>query len=271
MELLVFTEEACQQISSDMAAIAQEVVAGTFDMEEYFGAPEDAWTEQVEYPITLPETLRGRQAGEGLAAFDARIAREFYGTTAALSKRQASDGRLWMTLALKRYRSYVANRFFERDMRQMAAFGAREVAPSSTFCNKAKRHFCFSGRPSSKMFDNGISRLWWFSYLVRDDDAADPLHLLPTLLVSEDFAARFCASLVSWSKDATLGILDAVGGFLATDPEIGSVNRFLVKDFVQYLNQRSLVMRFDCFSREEMAEYCLRHLVESASELGESE
>lgn len=263
MRLSVLTQDAVDQLASDVPAIAGALASGSFKFEEYFDDESDSWSEEVEFGATFPATLELPSAGEGLAEADARISRRFFETTASLKRSEATDARLWVTLSLTSYYPYVLGRFFA----DVPPIEELEPHQLSRLFSRIKRHLLYGGpKATSRMFENAVARLWWLAETARDPDVdgeGDPLHLLPALLTSERFAMVLCGSQLSSNRDIVLGILDAVERFKAKGLVERGISRFLDEHLVRYLNDQEPVMVFDFLGREEMATYCLDHLVAS--------
>lgn len=144
--------------------------------------------------ITLPQLKNSH----GKTHYDSENAFIFYKSTKNLNLYEAADVRLWSSLAHFTYWDYMKSRW--------------PIDGNKNFEQYILEHYWFS--PSGydkKSVRNGISRLWWYGFLVAsDDDELTKKRLNFLLNIDLDITQSLLERSVSRTKNVRLAIIDGL-------------------------------------------------------------
>jgi hypothetical protein len=124
---------------------------------------------------------------------DAENVRRVYQWLNDLTPVQASDPRLWVYLSHAPYADYTAARW--------------PIDPESNVTDRIRERYFLEGEGLASLVRNSIARLWWFGYLTRDTNQADPFELTDVLLSLQDIQMAFLERAIGRSPRILHGAL----------------------------------------------------------------
>lgn len=202
--------------------------------------------------ITLPQ-LKNSQ---GKTHFDAENSFVFYKATKNLNLYQAADVRLWSSLAHFTYWDYMKSRW--------------PVDGDKNYEQYILEHYWFS--PSGydkKSVRNGISRLWWYGYLVAsDDDELTKKRLNFLLNIDLDITQSLLERSVSRTKNVRLAIIDGLTDLFENKGE--KFNRLRFRNLMMQIHAYSSAQPLAFLSYENLLGIVQSIWIESSGDFPES-
>jgi hypothetical protein len=160
-----------------------------------------------------------------------------YKAMSGLTRAQATDERLWTTLALKDFKDYALARW--------PLSNNKDEWPS-----KIRNHWLCEADVRSRVRNNAISRLWWMGHLAFRLDDMQPEIVAEVLLKNSDFSVQVLGrnTAVS-SKNASTAILkvtkDALDKGLA-------FHRVSFREFMKRINFHAGRSNFAAMTMEQL-------------------
>jgi hypothetical protein len=134
-----------------------------------------------------------------------------------LNETQASDKRLWTYLTHVRFWEYMKKRWPLKEDKEL--FG------------RLKDRYFLNNINIESLSRNGISRLWWYSYLTIDKSRKDHYELTKILLNRQEIAVGILERRLGSINSVRRGILD----FLKDNPKIMN-NEDRTRELIKYVN-----------------------------------
>lgn len=220
----------------------------------------DAWLKQMCEPddlgvfvadITLPE-LKNSQ---GKTHYDAENAFTFYKATKNLNLYQAADVRLWSSLAHFNYWDYMKSRW--------------PIDDDKNFVQFILEHYWFTPSGYDKRsVRNGISRLWWYGFLVADDDDHVVKKRLNFLLnIDLDITQSLLERSVSRTKNVRLAIIDGLINLFENKGE--KFNRLRFRNLMMQIHAHSSAQPLAFLSYEALFDMVQSIWIESSVDFRE--
>jgi hypothetical protein len=124
---------------------------------------------------------------------DAENVRRIYQWLHNLTPVQASDPRLWVYLTHGPYADYTAARW--------------PISVDTNVVDRVRDRYFLEGEGLASVVRNSVARLWWFGYLTRDSNEADPFELADILLSLQDIQVAFLERAIGRSPRILHGSL----------------------------------------------------------------
>ena len=125
--------------------------------------------------------------------------------------------------------------------------------------NTIKTRF-FVTTSQKSLFDNSLSRLWWYAYLTYDKENRNPYTLTEALLINQTICTDFIDTYNCRNISRAKGVLNAVKEF----KEILGTSRGLSDYFREcnkYLNRYAAVTNLDFLEPDEIKNIALEYMV----------
>lgn len=169
--------------------------------------------------------------------------RLLYDSFKEITPLQATNKYMWTYLSHFVFRDYVINRWMD--------------APRE---NTIKTRFFVTGGKNS-LFDNAISRLWWYGYLTYDEENSNHYHLTEILLLNQTICTDVIDTKFKMNSSVLKGILKAIKEYKDEIPP----NESIIDCFRacnKYLNRYAAVTIIDFLDSEEIKNIALSYMRE---------
>ena len=163
-----------------------------------------------------------------------------YDAFKTLTPLQATNKYMWSYLAHVVFKDYVIGRWMEN---------ARE--------NTIKTRFFVVGKDG--LFDNAISRLWWFGYISYQPSNTNPWSLTETLLLSQQTCTDLIDEAYSRNKEIIQGMLQALKNFHEDYPRLAFTTPW--RSCVQYINRQGGIVNLDYIGADKIQEMAYNYMV----------
>jgi len=190
----------------------------------------------------IPVYSEKKSSDEQKSQDDLINTRLLYDAFKSLTPTQASNKFMWTYLchAEPEYRRYIVKRW--TDLR----------------VNTIKTRFFVTSSKSS-LFDNSLSRLWWYAHLTYDKSNSNPYSLTEVLLINQTICTDFIDTYNSRNLNRAKGVLGAVKDF----KDILNKNEGIVDYFRacnKYLNRYAAVTNIDYLESHEIKQIALDYM-----------
>lgn len=150
---------------------------------------------------------------------------------------QARDPRLWTRLTHVEFWLYMRKRWPIE----------KHLANTKKAENYIENRYFIAGADGRALLRNGISRLWWYSYLTHDERRDNPYELTAVLLKNLDITQQILERSMGRSRVVLIGFLEFLmeNSFLL---EGGDENRNIIRSLAKSLNLFGGVVLLDCLS-----------------------
>ena len=161
---------------------------------------------------------------------------------------QATNRYLWTYLSHVTYRDYVYHRWLTTPT---------EV-PVRTI-----RTRCFVTGNANTLYDNAISRLWWYGHISYDEaNTKNPWHLTQILLMNQTICSDFVDTRYCHNRTIGKGVLLALKEFNGMlGPREGITDYF--RDFNKYFNRYGAVSSLDFLSSDDIYDIAIAYLTKA--------
>lgn len=166
---------------------------------------------------------------------------EIFKNFKVLTPLQASNKYMWTCLCHGRYRKYVRHRWFQ----------------SRSLETIKSRYFVTSG---ISLFDNALSRLWWFAYLTYDPDNSDHFYYTKILLTNQTICTDVIDTNNRMNPERMRGVLLAIKGFKDMFPNEGIKEYF--RECRKQLNQDGACSILESFTKEKIRDRALNYMID---------
>ena len=212
--------------------------------------PTNEWLKdifKVDDPFTLSkvdmEDFEMDMSAERPEDTDFENAKRLFEALKHLPESTACDTRLWAGLTFGKFYSYMKYRY--------------NVESNANFL---KKRWLFPGEGKKRdLFRQGISLMWWYTYLTYDDSLENPYELTEFCFKHRDFLMSLYYRSFSGSKNIRLAVIQALRDF---ERDGGSIEKKEIYNgvvkFVSFLGGAYLI---DAFSREEIYEKAYEELI----------
>jgi len=160
-----------------------------------------------------------------------------------LTPYQASNKYMWTYLchAIPEYRKYIISRW--TDLRE----------------NTLKTRFFVTSTKDS-LFDNSLSRLWWYAHLTYDKENRNPYSLTEVLLTNQTICTDFIDTYNCRNANRSKGVLSAIKEFIEILGTSKGVSNYF-RDCNKYLNRYAAVTNLDFLEPHEIKNIALEYLI----------
>ncbi len=154
----------------------------------------------------------------------------------------ATNKYLWTYLSHVTYRSYIIHRWMP-------------AATDTTIKNRF-----FVSNTAHSVFDNAVSRLWWYGYISYDkSNPKNPYYLTDILLMNQTICTDFVDTTYSQNRIVGKGVLLALKEFsLMLGPREGITEYF--REFNKYFKRYGAVSLLDFLSSDDVRDIALDYL-----------
>ncbi|MDY0266270.1 MAG: DUF6339 family protein [Methanimicrococcus sp.] len=119
----------------------------------------------------------------------------------------------------------------------------------------------FATSNSSSLFDNAISRLWWYGYLSYDKTYSNPFELTKIMLMNQTICTDFIDATYSRNRILGRGVLQALKEFQESHLEEKEGITEYFRRCNKYLNRYGAVTVLDSMTSDEMKELALNFMI----------
>lgn len=277
MNLFLFEDPAYENLKDNIKNNMQNYLSDNDWLDKYF-ENQNYFVPSLK-DVNQPERLmhnKTKKKSEEKCLEDYANVIAIYGAFKNLTTIQASNIYLWSYLAHTKYRQYVLDRwmlpFIEKvNVDEIIAEDEetedekdKEINKKETLEGKIikriKTRFLVEGR--RKLFDNALSRLWWFGYMTYDEDTpASPWHLTKTLLTDQTICTDVIVNTrCCRNRKAMKGVLLALEEFIGLYGK-KNVGMNYYRACRKYLNRYGAVTSIDFLSTEEVKDLAYNFMV----------
>lgn len=160
-----------------------------------------------------------------------------------ISESQASDRRLWISLAFGKFYNYMQYRW--------------PVEDKSKAMNNIKRRWLFPYTSRRSLFVNGIARLWWFAHFTIDESMENPYELTEMLFNKFDRIQKIIYRNYSSSKPVRLTAFRALNSY---QKEGGIINDRIIDEIYKYISFLGGAYILDAFDEKDLEEKIYKKL-----------
>lgn len=273
MNLALFEESAYEKLKDNVENNIQKYLNDTNWLDEYFDnqnyfAPSSKDVNQLEKLMHS----RTKKSSEDKCLEDYANVINLYSAFKNLTTIQASNIYMWSYLAHTRYKEYVLDRwmspFMESANSDEIIDEDEDIEDESNketleekIIKRIKTRFLVEGR--RKLFDNALSRLWWFGYMTYDENTpANPWHLTKTLLTDQTICTDVIVNTrCCRNRKAMKGVLLALEEFIERYGK-KNVGMNYYRACRKYLNRYGAVTSIDFLNTEEIKNLAYNYMVE---------
>lgn len=186
--------------------------------------------------------MDGVLTDEDKALEDLTNVKTLYNAFNSLEPLQATNKYLWTYLAHVTYRKYVIHRWM----------------PATNNSTIETRFFVTNN--ANSVFDNAISRLWWYGYVSYDEsNPKNQFHLTDILLMNQTICTDFVDTRYSKNRVIGKGVLMALKEFsMKLGPREGITEYF--RSFNKYFNRYGAVSSLDFLSSNDVYIIALEYM-----------
>lgn len=246
MLLSFFTEEAYDELLNNTANNSEKYLQEDEWLDEFFGNRHYFKQSTVDVLPFTPAYDSAVKTDDQKSQEDLINTRKIYDAFKNLTPIQASNKYMWTYLchAVPEYRKYILNRW--TDLRE----------------NTIKtRYFVTSTKDS--LFNNSLSRLWWYAHLTYDSANRNPYALTQTLLTNQTICTDFIDTYNCRNANRSKGVLTAIKEFIDILGTTKGVSNYF-RECNKYLNRYAAVTNMDFLAPEEIKKITLDYLLELA-------
>jgi len=244
MLLSFFTEEAYDDLLNSISENTDKYFQQENWLDDFFG--NNRYFKQskaVDVLYYKPEYSEISKTDEQKSQEDLINTRLLFDAFKKLTPLQASNKYMWTYLchAVPEYRKYIVNRW--TDLRE----------------NTIKTRF-FVTTSQKSLFDNSLSRLWWYGYLTYDKESHNPYALTEVLLTNQTICTDFMDTYNCRNTNRSKGVLNAIKDF----KDILNKNEGITEYFREcnkYLNRYAAVTNLDFLEPDEIKDIALKYMM----------
>ena len=164
-----------------------------------------------------------------------------------LTPLQATNKYLWTYLSHITYKDYIFHRWLS--------------SPTDVPVRTIRTRF-FVTSNANTLYDNAISRLWWYGYISYDEGNPNPYHLTEILLMNQTICSDFVDTRYCHNRTIGKGVLLALKEFAGRlGPREGITDYF--REFNKYFNRYGAVSSLDFLSSEDVYEIALNYMIQA--------
>lgn len=168
---------------------------------------------------------------------------------------QAINTKLWTYLTHVTFYDYMVQRW-NIDDKEMT---------DKTLSRIKERYLCTNSRRG--LLRNGISRLWWATYLSYDPNAKDHYMYTKILFSEEELFTGLLEREISMCKPLVLGVLKCLKEYIDLFDKLP--NRDLRRDLMKYLNFQAAIIMYDILDENEIYQIVKDYIKKHDKENGE--
>jgi len=243
MLLSFFTEEAYDELLNNTINNSEKYLREDEWLDKFFRNRLYFKQSSVDVLPFTPQYSSTTKTDEQKSQEDLINARNIYDAFKNLTPVQASNKYMWTYLchAIPEYRKYILNRW--TDLRE----------------NTIKtRYFVTSTKDS--LFNNSLSRLWWYAHLTYDSKKQNPYALTQTLLTNQTICTDFIDTYNCRNANRSKGVLSAIKEFIDILGTTKGVSNYF-RECNKYLNRYAAVTNMDFLEPEEIKKIALDYLL----------
>jgi len=242
MLLSYLTDEAYKELLNNVEVNAELYLSQDEWLNNFFkGKPYSAQSTVQALGAFTPSYTNGEITDEEKSENDLINTRILYDTFKKLTPLQASNKYMWtyMCHAIPECRKYILNRW--TDMRK----------------NTIKTRFFVTDIRHS-LFDNAISRLWWYAHLTYDETSINKYALTEVLLSNQTICTDF---MDTYNSRNVIRAKDVLGALKVFKEELGTSRGLseYFRDCNKYLNRYAAVSSLDFLEPEEIRDIALTY------------
>ena len=245
MMLNYFTEESYEKILHDINENAEKYSGSNEWINDYFGNRSDYYktSKSVHVNKFSPAYTPGSKSDEQKSQEDLVNARMIHDAYKKLSPLQASNKYLWTYLchAIPEYRKYICDRWL-----------------TEARANTIKTRFFVTD--SGSLFDNALSRLWWYGHLTYDANNPNHYALTEILLMNQTICTDVIDTLNRMNFNRIKGVLLAIRDFKELLNEKEGITEYF-RQCKKYLNHYAAVTTLDFLEAEEIQKLAFDYMV----------
>lgn len=245
MLLNYFTEEAYEKLLHEIKDNADKYFNEDEWLDDYFSNRNDYYqtSKSVDVNRFVPAYTHGNKTDEQKSQDDLINVRMIYDAYKNLTPLQASNKYMWTYLchAVPEFRKYIRDRWMAE---------ARE--------NTIKTRFFVTD--SGSLFDNALSRLWWYGHLTYDVNNSNHYALTEILLINQTICTDVIDTLNRMNFNRIKGVLLAIRDFKELLKEKEGITEYFRK-CKKYLNHYAAVTTLDFLEAEEIQKLAFDYMV----------
>lgn len=248
MRLQYLLEPAYDELTDGIEANRELYELDTDWIGEFFSGKKYSKESSIELPKPDLYIKPGVTSDEEKSQEDLTNVKILYDAFSGLEPLQATNKYLWTYLAHVTYRKYVIHRWM----------------PATTSATIRTRFFVTNTARS--VFDNAISRLWWYGYVSYDEtNPKNPYHLTDILLMNQTICTDYVDTGYSQNRVIGKGVLMALKEFSTElGPREGITEYF--RSFNKYFNRYGAVSSLDFLSSDDVYAIAVEYMEKLRSE-----
>ena len=243
MQLTFFTEEAYEELFYNIKANEEHYLDCEDWISERYPGRNFVRKSSVVVHDFSPH-ISTERSDAALSEDDLINVRFLYEGFKNLTPVQASNKYMWTCLCHTEpmCRAYIINRWM--------ANPRKETIRTRFFVDNTK----------DSLFNNALSRLWWYGYLTYDsENTGNPWHLTEVLLMNQTVCTDFMDTRNRTNPNRAKGVLTALKDFKEEIGEESIVDYF--RDCNKYLNRYAAVTSLDSMKEKEIRDIAFNYLM----------
>ena len=173
--------------------------------------------------------------------------RLLYDSLSVLTPLQATNKYMWTYLSHVTYKDYVHHRWLS--------------TPTDVPVRTIRTRF-FVTSNANTLYDNALSRLWWYGYISYDTTNSNPYHLTEILLMNQTIGSDFVDTRYCHNRTIGKGVLLALKEFSEMlGPREGITDYF--REFNKYFNRYGAVSSLDFLKSEDVYDITINFLIKA--------
>lgn len=247
MLLGYFTEEAYDQLLSDIPQNAEKYSTNEDWLPDYFGSVDGYFqiSKSVDVSKFAPYYEPGKKDDSQKTKEDLYNVRLMYSAFKGLTPLQASNKYMWTYLchAIPEYSAYIRDRWLQDE---------RE--------NTIKTRF-FVTSANSLLNDNALSRLWWYGHLTYDKENSNPYALTEILLTNQTICTDVMDTFNRMNFSRMKGVLLAIKDFQELIGDNEGITGYF-RECKKYLNHYAAVTTLEFLEADEIHDLALNYMMQ---------
>ena len=250
MLLSYFCEDAYDKLLNELDENNDCYSLETDWLSEYFAGQEYYKTSKtVDVQSFRLASVPGQTTNEQKNEDDLVNTRIVYDAMKKLTPLQAANKYMWTYLchAVPAHVKYIQNRWMSKIQE-----------------NTIRERFFVTNLRKS-VFDNALSRLWWYGYLTYDEERSNPYELTEMLLINQTVCTDFTDTKNASNRTRMVGVLSAIKEYSdLLDKKEGITDAFRACN--KYLNRYAAITVLDLLEPSEIKTLALDYLLKYRSE-----
>ena len=248
MKLQFLLEPAYDMLLDNIEANQDRYLSGVSWVPEYFAG--NNFSKESSIEIQRPDLVKTPDITDDTqkSLDDLANVRIIYDALRSLTPLQSTNKYLWTYLSHITYREYVHQRWM--------------TTPSDVPVRTIKTRYFVTGNTNS-LYDNAISRLWWYGYISYDAETPrNPYHLTQILLMNQTICSDFVDTRYCHNRIVGKGVLLALKDFSA---ELGlreGITDYF-RAFNKYFNRYAAVSNIDFLDAEDIRQIAFKYLMDA--------